>query len=202
MDIWAIIPVKSLRQTKSRLTAVLSIEERAKLTQQFIRRILQLLSAETAIARIIVVSRDETVRQLAQPYGALVIAESEKAAMNGAIHTGTHLAALSGADRVLILPSDLPYLGADDIKMVCHTAVARPHHILICPDRHQKGTNGLLLPPHLPFRFQFGPDSFSRHVAEAGRLQFPAHFIRTTGWQFDLDTAEDWQIFTTSQVTG
>lgn len=200
MDIWTIIPVKSLRQTKSRLTAVLSANERAKLTKQFLRRTLQLLAEETPVAHIIIVSRDDTVRQLARPYGALVIAESERAEMNGAIHTGTQLAALGGADRVLILPSDLPYLSSDDIKLVCDTAVTFPHHILICPDRHDKGTNGLLLPPEIHFQFQFGPDSLSRHIGEAERLQIPTQIMQTVGWQFDLDTIEDWQIFNSRQL--
>lgn len=196
MKTWAVIPVKSLPQTKSRLTAVLSAAERADLTQQLLRRLLQLLSQSAAVQQIVVVSQDDTVQRLARPYGAITLAEPAGAGLNVAVQLGMDLAAVAGVARVLILPSDLPFLTAADMKPVMETAVAKPQPSVICPDRHHQGTNALLIPPQVGFQFQFGPGSFHKHRREMARLGLQPRIIRTPGWQFDLDTVEDWAFYT------
>ena len=57
-EIWAILPVKLLEQTKSRLTAVLTPSQRAELTQFFVKRTLTVLQNVVHIEAIVVISRD------------------------------------------------------------------------------------------------------------------------------------------------
>ena len=195
MEMWAIIPVKSLHLTKSRLSAALSPSERAELTQHLLRCLLLLLSEHPAISQILVVSRDERLQQMAQARGALAIAEGGEADLNEAVRTGAQLAWMGQADRILILPSDLPTLTPSDIDLVCETAVTAPSRAIICPDRHERGTNAISIPLRPDFQFQFGPNSFRRHQGEARRCHQKPLILRTPGWQFDLDTYEDWEIF-------
>jgi 2-phospho-L-lactate guanylyltransferase len=195
MNTWAIIPVKSLQLTKSRLTAVLSAQERANLTKQLLLRLLIILNEQSAISEVVVVSRDETVQALARPLQAITIAEPTTAGLNEAIHSGARLAFMGRAERILVLPSDLPRLTLAEVDLVCDTAVTTPSSLTICPDRHEKGTNALLLPADRDFQFQFGRNSFSQHQQEAKRCGLRTTIIRSPGWQFDLDTAEDWEIY-------
>lgn len=188
---WAVIPVKSLQAGKSRLTAVLQPTERAALTQQLLQRTLAVLQA-AGIGQTVVVSRDTAVQQLAQAQGSLVLAEAESAGMNGAIQEGVCLATLAGAEQVLILPSDLPFLTAVEVQALFEPS--SPHQVTLCPDRHEQGTNGLLLPTTIAFPFQFGEGSLAKHVA-AGYGRWGVRLVRMAGWQFDLDTAVDWQIY-------
>lgn len=193
MAIWAIIPVKSLAETKSRLTAVLSPTERASLTQFLLQRTLDVLATSGVVAQVVVVSRDTAVQQLATTHGALTLAEPPGAGLNGAIQEGARLAAIAHASRLLVLPADLPFLTAVDVQIVANNT---PHLAMgICPDRHEQGTNGLLLPALIDFPFQFGVGSFQKHVAAAGYGRLTPHIVRTPGWQFDLDTAEDWDVY-------
>jgi 2-phospho-L-lactate guanylyltransferase len=192
METWAIIPVKSLAQTKSRLTAVLSPSERADLTLFMLERTIGVLQA-AGIGKLVVVSRDTAVTHLATQHGALTLAEPPGAGLNEAIQEGVRLATLGHADRVLVLPADLPFLTADDVTLVCQDSTC--HTITICPDRHEQGTNGLLLPLPTNFAFQFGEGSFQKHVMNARYGRLTPHLIRTPGWQFDLDTVEDWDIY-------
>lgn len=193
METWAIIPVKSLAQTKSRLTPVLSAAERASLTQFLLQRTLAVLRASGMVDRVVVVSRDTAVSQAAAAQGALTLAEPPGAGLNGAVAEGARLAAVAQAQRMLALPADLPFLTADDVAMVCQEAP--PHTLVICPDRHEQGTNALLIPAQAHFLFQFGEGSFQKHMMTARYGRFAPHVIRAAGWQFDLDTVEDWAIY-------
>jgi len=198
MAIWAIIPVKSLQFTKSRLTAVLSANERAHLTRRLLIRLLLILNNEPEVTQIIVVSRDETIGETARQHNAIPLVEAPEAKLNAAIHTGVDFAAAHGARQVLILPSDLPFLTGDDVAVVCAPSFSPA--LIICPDRHQQGTNALRLPANCGFQFRFGRHSFQQHLHEARRGRLTPHIIHTPGWQFDLDTVEDWAIYSQADV--
>lgn len=192
MATWAVIPVKSLAQSKSRLTAVLTPTERAALTQFLLQRTLGVLQESGVVDRVVVVSRDTAVHQLAVAHHALTLAEPSDAGLNGAIYEGARLAAVAGAARLLVLPADLPLLAVADVQALC--ADTPPQAVGICPDRHEQGTNGLLLPAPFDFPFQFGENSFHKHVQAARYARLTPHLLRMPGWQFDLDTVEDWAI--------
>ncbi|HUM71127.1 MAG TPA: NTP transferase domain-containing protein, partial [Chloroflexota bacterium] len=141
---------------------------------------------------VVVVSRDTAVQQLATAHQALTLAESSAAGLNGAIQEGARLAAIAHAARLLVLPTDLPFLTTADVQTLANDT---PHQAVgICPDRHEQGTNGLLLPACVDFPFQFGENSFQKHLQRTWYTRFTSHILRTPGWQFDLDTAEDWAI--------
>lgn len=192
MATWAVIPVKSLAQSKSRLTAVLTPPERAALTQFLLQHTLGVLQESGMVDRIVVVSRDTAVQQLATACNALTLAESPTAGLNGAIQEGARLAAVAHAARLLVLPTDLPFLTAADVQALADNTP--PQAVGICPDRHEQGTNGLLLPAPVDFPFQFGEGSFQKHVLAVRYGRLTLHIARTPGWQFDLDTVEDWAI--------
>ena len=66
MIIWAIVPVKPLRDSKSRLAHILSADQRAELTGQMLGRVLDVLGIVTAVTRTMVVSRDPAVLKIAR----------------------------------------------------------------------------------------------------------------------------------------
>ena len=196
MKIWAIIPVKSLQKTKSRLANVLSPSQRATLTQQLLRRTLHTLQQVPALEQLVVVSRDETVAGEATAHHARVVVEKDGDGLNEAVSLGKAYAASKGAQAVLVLPSDLPFIEATDIEMmlaVGKTAVFPTNTLIICSDQHQQGTNALYLPASLNFAFKYGRYSYQQHLAEANRHQLHIHTISIPGLQFDLDTEQDWQ---------
>ena len=57
MSIWAIIPVKPLRDSKSRLARVLTPDQRAELTSELLLRTLQAIKTSQQIYRTLVISR-------------------------------------------------------------------------------------------------------------------------------------------------
>jgi len=206
MNIWAIIPVKPLHDSKSRLSRVLSGDERAELTSQMLRHTIDVLESVTSISRTLVVSRDPAALKIARQHGASTYGETEKQDMNVALMRAGHIAAAQKADCILILPSDLPFLTVEDVELVL--AAAKPEigngnggyyyagrFMAICSDQNSDGTNALLICPPTGFKFQYGPSSFSHHLAEGDRQGMICHVVQTPGLKFDLDTEEDWRVY-------
>lgn len=216
MIIWTIIPVKPLYDSKSRLAQVLSPEERAALTSHILESTLQVLDDVDDIDRILVVSRDPKALKVARNGGAFTYSETDKQGLNSALTRATHIAAAKKADCVLILPADLPFLSADDVKKMIMQAteevsgegngVSGCQHraIAICGDHNRDGSNALFVCPPTGFTFQYGPNSFNLHLDEASRLGMTARIVEAPGIRFDIDTEEDWKTYLslrTSPVT-
>jgi 2-phospho-L-lactate/phosphoenolpyruvate guanylyltransferase len=192
-QLWAIIPVKPLREGKTRLAHLLSPAERAALMSCLLERTLAAVQP-TAVSQILVVSRDEAVLRQARAAGVATLREARPFTLNAALTQARDLAARQGADSVLILPADLPLVQTADITTLLNTARRRPDRPLmaICGDETQQGTNALLLTPPAPFTFQFGPGSFARHLDEAEENGRIVRVVNGRSLQFDLDTEADW----------
>lgn len=197
MNLWTIIPAKSLQQTKSRLANILSPEERSRLTQSLLTRTLQLL-AETAVpTQIVVVSRDAQVAEIAHRWQAHWVAEPQGSGLNGAVASGSAFALAQNASHLFVLPSDLPFLNRAELTTLLtqvETAASQPT-IILCSDEKQEGTNALILPAAVPFRFSYGRYSFQYHQQEAMRLGLACQIVQLPGIQFDIDTEEDYAIY-------
>lgn len=207
MIIWAIVPVKPLRDSKSRLSHILSPDERAALTRGMLSRTLEVLEDVKGIFRTLVVSRDPAVLKVARQHGASTFNESDRQDLNLALTRATHIAVAQQANSILVLPSDLPFLTTADVEMMItgvdlHTrnGNGNGYHlqnraITICPDHNEDGTNALVLSPPTGFTFRYGRNSFQRHMEEAERIGMTRRIIHAPGIKFDLDTEEDWQTY-------
>ncbi len=192
-NIWIVLPVKQLSQTKSRLMQVLSPAERAELTRHLAERTLDVLQHVPEVQRTIVVSRDVEIARIGAQFGAHCVAEPAESGLNTAVTTGYQFATQQNATHVLILPSDLPFLQPPDVTTVCQFAA--PKTMVIASDKVEDGTNALLLPAQLPFRFQYGRASYHKHLREAGRHNLDVQIVRRPNLQFDLDTVQDWTAY-------
>ena len=190
-SLWAIVPVKRLAQAKRRLAGVLSPQERADLMRRMTRRTLAALAVLPEVVQTLVISPDTEVLSLVAELGALGLDEGEGAGLNTAVTRAAAFAAAQGATMALILPADLPLLRPADLRLM----LADDGRATICSDQHGRGTNALCLPLSLPFRFQYGPGSYGRHQQEAVRLGLPLTPYHIPNIQFDLDTEQDWQIY-------
>ena len=197
MNLWTILPVKMLHRAKSRLAGVLSPDERAALTLHLLERTLGLLPLVPGLGETAVITQDPVVSQLATQFGCQTLAELPGSGLNGAVSAGVALAAQNGASHCLILPSDLPFLQANELAELvglAETAVSQPT-VILCGDRQQQGTNALIVPTEVGFCFGYGRNSFQYHQHEATRLKLPCNIANLPTLQFDLDTEQDWALY-------
>src|SRR5436190_22125381 len=98
----AIVPVGALTGAKSRLGAVLDAQERLDLTLRLARTTISSVLAAPGIAETLVVTPDDTIRELAAKLGARPIRQRE-GGLNHGIDIGREEALAGGAEAVLIL---------------------------------------------------------------------------------------------------
>jgi len=190
MTLWAIVPVKPLRRAKSRLSAVLTRDERETLSERMLISTLELLGEVKDIERMLVVSRDSKALSIARKLGARTVAEQGAPELNNALIRATIVAQQFDVNGVLIIPADLPLLKVDDVEKLISLAVDPPV-VVIAPDRRGTGTNALLSSPPGLIDYDFGTDSFERHVARAKEAGVRLVVCEIPSIGLDVDLPED-----------
>ncbi len=143
MTTWAIVPVKPFQTGKSRLGDILCDEDRRQLNCYLLQRTLSILADVGGLDKILVISSDEQVLEAAREAGANVLLETGKRGLNRALYQATNTLDKQN-DRVVIIPTDLPLMTADDVEELLSTG-AIPPVVVIVPDRCGNGTNALLI---------------------------------------------------------
>jgi 2-phospho-L-lactate/phosphoenolpyruvate guanylyltransferase len=184
----AVVPVKDLRGTKSRLAPILDPGARAGLTLYMMGRVVRAI-AQAGVEDVCVVSPDRMVLQEAKRRGATPLVQ-ESRGLNPALEEGRRRALELGAPTLLVLPADLPLLDAGDVRAVLQETGERSSAV-ISPDSMRSGTNALLLHPPEVLSFAFGPDSFEAHLGAARRRSLDVRICERPHLAFDLDTAGD-----------
>ena len=193
MTLWAIVPVKPLRRGKSRLSGVLSENERTILNHNMLVSTLKILSSVGRIDNILVVSRDPAALTLAREYGARTVLEDGNPELNTALSRAALVAKTYRVNEILILPADLPLLTKEELEnILSHSGT--PPEVLICPDRRNDGTNLLYTNPEGLINFRYGSGSFKKHLELAQKSGARIEVIESTSLGLDLDTPEDLEL--------
>ena len=185
----AIVPVKGLSVANGRLDGTLSEDERNQLAEALFLDLIVKLPRSRCIDDVLIVTADESIARQGRWFGHKVLLQEADEGHSEAAAAGARAAMAEGAERVAMLPVDCPMLDPEELD----ARIGRsPRTVLIIPDRHGTGTNGLVLAPPDIFLPAFGPDSCARHVsrARASGISFALEEVESMG--LDLDTAEDY----------
>jgi 2-phospho-L-lactate guanylyltransferase len=188
MNVFAVVPVKDLWGTKSRLKPILDPGARAGLTLYMMSRVVSALK-EAGVENVCIVSPDRIVLDHARERAAAPLRQ-ESRGLNPALEEGRRWAMDRGASVLLVLPADLPLLDAEDVRAVLRCAGEAPS-MAISPDGAHAGTNALLLRPPDTLPFAFGPGSYEAHLRTARERGLDVRVCERSHLSFDLDTAED-----------
>ena len=192
-----VIPAKPFRESKKRLSPVLSLRQRTALSQSLLEHTIQIASQ---ISQIVVVSRSVAVRQTAEKFGAHALVEKQTD-LNAAIHQGIAWGQAQGASSVLILPLDLPLLSTTALEELVNLGLQHRPSIVIAPCRHHQGTNTLFLNPSTLIAPHFGLNSLATHQKLAHEAGILPKIYDVPELAFDLHTPEDWQVFVSSEAS-
>ncbi len=193
MTLWAIVPVKPLRRGKSRLAGTLSDEKRVELNKVLLERTIKTLTDLKEVEQVLVVSRDSAALAIARDLGARTVKEDGAPTLNTALKRATVIAKVYASRGVLILPADLPLLNREDLLLLLERSI-NPPVVVIAPDRHEKGTNALLLSPADLIEYDFGEGSFQRHCDRAESAGARLEIVRLRSLELDLDLPEDLEL--------
>ena len=190
MTLWAIVPVKPLRRGKSRLKGVLTEDERAELNTNMLIHTLDTLVGLPELEHVLVVSRDPKALSVARQHGARTVQEDGRPHLNTALERATAVARSYGARQVLVLPADLPQLCRQDVQDILVLSQQSPM-MVIAPDYHGRGTNGLLLNPPGLIKYQFGQNSYEHHKQAARSKGMQVEVFERESLAHDVDLPQD-----------
>ncbi|HEV2975532.1 MAG TPA: 2-phospho-L-lactate guanylyltransferase [Solirubrobacteraceae bacterium] len=190
----AILPVKRFAAAKSRLGASgVADELRARLARAMVADVLDALAGAERIEHTIVVTNEQSVHDAVLAHGATLVADAADAGQSAAVAHGVARALGDGFERALCIPGDCPTLDAAELDELLAAADARAAaaEVVIVPDRHGTGTNGLLLTPPNAIASSFGPASCKRHRALALAAGARCEVERPSSLLLDVDTGDD-----------
>lgn len=189
MSLWVIIPIKPLKNAKSRLSPVLLPEQRYELAQAMFRHVLAVTTTVQRVTGVLVISRDTKALAIAREMGAKTLQEGAMSNLNPALLRATMVVKSWRADAVLVLPADLPFINADDINaMIAHTG---ERSIVIATDRERDGTNALLVRPPGAIEYEYGRGSYTRHLENAERAGLRIQVYESDRMTLDIDVPGD-----------
>jgi 2-phospho-L-lactate guanylyltransferase len=187
----ALVPVKALSRAKSRLAETLDPAARARLMHDTLRRTLQALKQVQAIRDVVVITRDDEVSRWAAEWGAQIVRERGEGLNESLREART---AFLDADALFVTPADLGWPAVEDIEAMIALAADGPS-VVIAPDRHERGTNALLLRPPDVIDFCFGTDSAAQHAARADEKGITPLWYRSSSLSLDVDDPEDLALY-------
>jgi 2-phospho-L-lactate guanylyltransferase len=181
----AILPVKSFGAAKQRLGGLIGQEARSALMRAMLSDVLSALAAVPALD-VVVVTANPLAGELAER-GIRVLHDDREAGQSAAAGIGTGHANAEGYERALLVPGDTPLLDPAELT----TLLDRPEQILLVPDRHGTGTNGVLMAPVDAITPSFGPGSLARHEAAARASGLTWAVDPVPSLVLDVDTPDD-----------
>ena len=185
-SIVAVVPMKPLNRSKTRLAGVLSQQERAELSLAMFGRVVS--AAREALGAVWVVGGDDAVRETSEYLGA-VWQEDPGKDLNDSLSIAFGEACKKGLSPIY-LPADLPFVTAADIEKVVQ-ASGGGETLTLSPAQQDGGTNAMLIPKCLYFPTLLGKDSFNLHKRQAASQGIPYAVCLSEGLGLDLDTPDD-----------
>ena len=201
MKIFALVPVKKFESSKSRLGAVLSINERIKLSELLLINTISVLKKSSAISNIVVVSSDERAMEIARRTDAKFLKEAKDRGVNAAIAVADDYSSENRAHATIVIPVDLPLLTATDVNMMCRKAKSPERCLVISPSIRYDGSNALLRKPSRLLKTHYDKDSFNAHIRAATQFGIPIKVVLSQRIMKDLDSIEDIKILMNQRVT-
>jgi 2-phospho-L-lactate/phosphoenolpyruvate guanylyltransferase len=193
MSVWAIIPVKPLKRLRSEHNNKLTDEEWVKLNTNMLEAILEAIRNVKTVEEILVVSKDTSFLSIARDRKVKTLQEDSGSDINMALMRATAVASMYKTHSILILAADLPLISSTDVEAFISIAT-QPPQMIIGPDRRNVGTNAIFLNPlALDFRYQFGGNSFDKHLSEAQRLNYQIAISDLRSFKIDIDSPEDFE---------
>jgi 2-phospho-L-lactate guanylyltransferase len=184
----ALVPVKRLGAAKSRLRGVLG-ERADELTLAMLADVLDALVASPQLTRVVVVTPDEAVAQVARASGASARV-AEDAGLNEGLAAATSELAARGEAVLVVLGDVAGATPRETAALFAALAQLGGRGVVLAPSR-DGGTAALLRAPHGVMGTRFGAGSAAAHRALASEAGTPLRELALSALAIDLDRPED-----------
>jgi 2-phospho-L-lactate guanylyltransferase len=194
----AVVPVKALAASKSRLFPDLERGAIERLSLAMMGDVVEALSRVRGIARVVVVTPDAEVAAAAEAAGATGLLRPDPG-LNEAIEAAAAEVTAASGDGVLVVLGDVPGLVASEVETLI-AALDGPG-VALAPS-NDGGTSALLRVPRDAIPARFGPDSAKRHREAAERAGVAYREVPLPSLAIDVDVREDVEALLRSDTVG
>jgi 2-phospho-L-lactate guanylyltransferase len=186
MSTFAVVPVKSLLKSKTRLSNIFTFQERTLFTLAMLQDVLNGLKSSN-VNETVVVSSDLTVERFVKNFGMTFLKETQKG-LNQALNQAIKWCVRNTAEWLLVLPADVPLITSKDINQIVKLALN--NSVVISPSRNG-GTNALLQTPPGVISPCFGSNSFKKHICKASAKHVKTKIYVSSNVMLDIDSEKD-----------
>ncbi len=187
---WAIIPINEFSRSFTRLSSVLDLEQRMELAKNLSGRLIQILLAVDEVEKIVLFTCEKNWPGELQHSKLVLRKDEDKKPLKQKIDSVADWAYGSGAKKMMYLSIDLPIVEKKDITQIIDS---HKHGLTLVQAKKDGGTNALIADLPRKINFQFGADSFRKHLEAAQLEKLKTNIQSTEGLSFDLDDHDDWE---------
>jgi len=187
-DNWAVIPVKGLTESKTRLSTSLQADKRRILVEALMEDVLSSIIRSRVYGTVMVISPDENVASRIRPEEVSFLKQTG-VGLNRAIEQANKLATQKHVRSVTTVLADIPLVEPGDFKELLSVGTAVPR-VVMAPSL-KGGTNVLLTSPPGVISPSYGRWSYSKHLRQAQMKKVDAYSISNSRVSFDIDTISD-----------
>ena len=187
---WAIIPINEFSRSFTRLSSVLDPEQRTKLAKNLSSRLIQILLAVDEVEKVILFTSEKNWPGELQHSKLVLRKDEDKKPLKQKIDSVADWAYGLGAKKMMYLSIDLPIVEKKDITQIIDS---HTNGLTLVQAKKDGGTNALSTDLPRKINFQFGADSFRKHLEAAKLEKLKTNIQSTEGLSFDLDDHDDWE---------
>ena len=187
---WAIIPINEFSRSFTRLSSVLDLEQRMELAKNLSSRLIQILLTVDEVEKIVLFTREKNWPGELQHSKLVLRKDEDKKPLKQKIDSVADWAYGLGAKKMMYLSFDLPLVEKKDITQIIDS---HKNGLTLVQAKKDGGTNALITDLPRKINFQFGADSFRKHLEAAKLEKLKTNIQSTEGLSFDLDDHDDWE---------
>ena len=194
---WALIPINDFSESFSRLSKHLDSDRRRELTQILATQVFEALCSIRSIEKIVVLSNEREWLKSFDNQKITILKDPETKKLKAKITHAAKWIQNQGIQQMLYLSVDLPFVQETDI-----TKFIAEHQggLSIVKAHKENGTNALILDLPAILEFQFGVNSFDKHLAAAKAQKINTKIVKIKNLSLDVDTWNDLQEFKKSSI--
>lgn len=186
----AVVPVKSLAHSKSRLSSAFTRSQLEELSLSMLEDLLEALLETPFLTRVVVATPDERVAELARGLGAESLHGPDPGLKN-AIDSAAEKIALPDEEALLVVLGDLPDARPEELQTLFEAMKEMDGGAAVLAPSSDGGTSALLRRPHHCIPSCFGPESALRHTEAAKAAGVPLQRVQLASLELDLDSLAD-----------
>jgi 2-phospho-L-lactate/phosphoenolpyruvate guanylyltransferase len=187
-DNWAVIPVKGLTESKTRLSTYLQGDRRRILVEALLDDVLSSIIRSKSYRTIMVVSPDENVGSRIRSQDVSFLKQTG-IGLNRAVEQANRQATLGHARSLTTILADIPLVEPADFKEF--VGLGSPGRRVVMAPSKKGGTNLMLTSPPGVISPSYGRWSYSKHLRQAQAEGLTAYSVSNGRISFDIDTMSD-----------